>query len=88
MTWGISSIEDCIFVAKPLLPKSRASKFNIGGNVNFEDWTFSTLEHKLGRVHLVPGICFEESVNAIVPVKPRILKKPVKLAKGQFVKLG
>ena len=89
MAFGISNSEDCMFLSKPLPAKTAVSKFNLGSKMDFAEWDFPSLKHNLKRVYLVPGLCFEESVNTIVPVKPWIfLTKPVKLMKGQCVLLG
>jgi hypothetical protein len=88
-SWSISNSEDCLFLARPMPAKGKVDKWNLGSKMSFAEWDFPNLTHKLGRLRLLPGICFKEECNQIIPVKPIIyLKHPVKVKKDQFVLLG
>ena len=88
-TYKISSVEDCLFVAKTLPPRVKMSKSNAVSCMDFSQWNFVNLTHKRGRVKLIPGLSFSDEHKAIVPVKPAMyVTEPVKVQKGEVVLLG
>ena len=88
-TYKVSSVEDCLFVAKTLPPKVKLCKNNAVSAMDFSQWNFVDLTNKKGRVKLVPGLSFSDEHKAVVPVKPALyLTDPVKVKKGDVVCLG
>ena len=87
--YEISCGEDCLFHAKALPARTKATKLNAGSTMDFSQWNFKDQVHKLGRLRLVPCLTHEGVANAIVPLKPAILlTHPVKVKKGDIVLLG
>jgi hypothetical protein len=88
-TYKVSSVEDCLFVAKTLPPKVKICKSNAVSCMDFSQWNFLDLTHKKGRVKLIPGLSYSDEHNATVPVKPALyLTDPVKVMRSEVVFLG
>ena len=85
----VKSTEDCLFLPKPVPPKSKPNKGNAASAMDFSKWNFPARTHKLGRVKLVMTMHYDEENNTIIPVKPMVyLVAPIKMKKGEFVLLG
>ena len=87
--YEVKCTEDCLFLPKSLPARSKPNKGNAASAMDFSQWNFKARTHKLGRVHLMMTMHYDEEANSIIPVKPMVyLVAPIKMKKGDFVLLG
>ena len=85
----ISVVDECLFLAKSLPPRTKPLKGNAGSLMNFNEWNFKEGTHNMGRVLLVPAMAYDVLTNSVVPRKCGIaLTSPIKAMKGDVVLLG
>ena len=87
-SYTVKPIEDCYFLPQSVPKNVTVSQENAASSVNLS-YNWETGIHQSGHVRILLSLEYSEERNTILPRRPKLhLVKPVKLFKGQVVKLA